>query len=408
MGKFRLAASPGYEHTLLVLYEPKNEIMEGACVKICRHTGPIHRMENSICMNLLKKLPFEETVLPSFLESNDKIPSTEYYTFSGSSNRVNSMYGFASESDHDFTRTLKVIEKAASDPPSCLRLEKSTHTKATSICRFCLTNYYGTAAIAVNKGQTQIVYLFYQLSTQEIRDFSVCKAACGPIKVMAIKDVDCQLRVVNHFMTSPIGDQFLAKLPLIMREKIYLKSPMSTGCVRAQYMFQENQCLKCLQMMRKSTMHQLSDSTALIALHPLTPNEEDVRKWYLGRCIDGNECLQLSFIPNVICEYELDLDIAERIQYPLHANSRPTTNADHNRSIYTQSASMLSVKVNIHDLLPVLAQNRKPLLPDHGNLHKSAPLISLQQHNVQKKAMRSLSALLHLLRPIGLCMLQLL
>nr|CCA19914.1 AlNc14C82G5322 [Albugo laibachii Nc14] len=321
-----------------------------------------------MCMNLLKKLPFEEP--------KEKNPSTEYYAHSRS---VKHGYPFVSERDSYGMKVTKFIENAATSWVYCLRLDMSTNTEATAPSGSCLPRHYGEASIAVNKDQTRIVYLFSRILEKRKEDLCFCKNDCGRIEALGSKDSRCQLRVVDHFTNFPTGDHFLTEISRGMRREMYADYSMKTGCVWAQYTFQESHCLRCLERMRDSTLHRLSDSTALVSLHPFANADTDGRKRHLAGCVDGSECSQIMFLPNIICAYELDLESFARIQFRAESNPQLATNPDPILDIFTQSTSVLHAKAKIQKLSSFIARPRKALLENQRNPHT---LIRRQQLTV--------------------------
>nr|CCA23779.1 AlNc14C206G8827 [Albugo laibachii Nc14] len=131
-------------------------------------------------------------------------------------------------------------------------------------------------------------------------------------------------------------------------------------------------------------MQKLSKFTALLSLHPLKTYEKDERKLHLRSCIDGFECFQLLFVPNALCGFELDMESLVREQIPLQRHSHSGTQMKHIQDILSQTASTLNLKADLHSTHSVVAHNRKPLLPDHREVHTEARLSDPRKITVPK------------------------
>lgn len=364
VGRFRITTSISSNRALFVLYESKSGVTLNACKRIAPGAGRLFLVDNDICTRFMSKLPLVESELPI----NDQLSLMKYMAEGASWSHANMDTAMRSRGGNRYLQTdvstlMNDIDAALDQPVHCLRPERELLQEIHVPCYKCLVKIFGIVVVATHGHQTYIFYVFTDLKIKK-GDLNFCNAECGAIKVLKMKDPTCHLHFFDHFITSPLGDQFVAPVSQQKPRNLYTVPPqMSSGCVWANGAFQGSECLRCLREIQYSSMHELSESTALVSLQPHYLFGDNRRKAEVANCVYYSECARLLFVPNYICYYDTDMKIVTKIE--------------NGHSTHEQPASG-SLSIETHGL--------KTLLPDHRNPDTPSYLFDEPLHSALRGA----------------------
>lgn len=375
VGRFRFTTKWGSYRTLFVIYDPKSKFTADACKRVFPDTGTIFLVGDDLCKKLMSKLPFAQSELPSSSDSNEHLSSIKSKAESGSSSHSRMNVAMRANGknrylQNDVRKLMKDIDAALDHPIQCLQPEKSFVEEYLAPCHGCLARIFGPPVIAAVKQQTYNFFVFSLLKSK--RYLEGCRSACGAIQVLGMMDPTCRLYFHDHFITFPLGDQFLAPISRVKPRNLFSVPPqLSSGCVWANGTFLESNCLSCLENIQYSSVHELSDSTALVLLHSFDGFIEEERKVKLASCVYFFECLSLFFVPNYICTFEKDLDIVTSMKNSYTIDPQPARDANRLANSLTQSTSKSNVSTHALRLSDGShfreANTHNELLKDHRN-----------------------------------------
>nr|CCA25605.1 AlNc14C307G10452 [Albugo laibachii Nc14] len=370
-------------HSLILLYDPKSEMHPAACPEWCPNRDDIYIIDEILCKKLLEKLRFTNLDQPSLSNAaDDKILLTEYGSdavLPGEiSKAVKRVHPQKKKIGVAVGRMINAMVTASKSPAQCLRVEKHFLKKYITACRKGLAKNFNTAVIAFDKDEKHMIYLFHKLGELDKKNLDNLHPECDKIEVMEMTNPDCQLHVIDHFITLPTSDEILAKQGM---RATYLEASAATGCVWVRHNPFETDCPMYLSQIEESTLHELDASNKLVSLFLLTSGEKDEKDGRVGilrEHISKGICTQLHFVPNFMCLHELHINEIKRTPSPVQVSLQAAEKAGSIRIISTQLPSTSDSKANVRDS-QVSVFPHKELLPDHRNPHTPASVFIQDQ-----------------------------
>ncbi|KAL0589851.1 hypothetical protein ABG067_002076 [Albugo candida] len=320
--RFHLLDPRRADSILIIFFGTKfTEVPKEFCIKLCPSLQVIQTNPLIICTQVARNLPFRKDDTSTSLSNSDRNSATRAFAVGGSSRTDLPPF---QHGQHIIYHSIKG-----------LKLSKSLVGHQILKCRLCLVMAFQHALLP-SDGKEYCIYLIHPVSKQRV-EMRPCLGVCGDVAVMDRDSSECQLEVKNHRLPFPAAEQFLAQMPSRRRQNTVAATPklsMSSGCIWVQSEVKEkndnynDRCMECIRVITSLTMFQLSDATAIAAIHPLQ-RRDDGRKLQLAMCVSDSKCLQLLFFPNAMCFYEMNLRILANVTKYRSPYSHLAISADH-------------------------------------------------------------------------------